>query len=114
MIMQAAFFKLTGIIPVEDAVKYLKGAIEHSYGKKGQKVLDMNYAAVDQGIGAIKKVEVPAAWAQAKDEELHPKTGNQWVDEILTPMNMQEGDKLPISKLMGQADWHIPIRHCCL
>ena len=108
MIMQAAFFKLTGIIPVEDAVKYLKGAIEHSYGKKGQKVLDMNYAAVDQGIGAIKKVEVPAAWAQAKDEELHPKTGNQWVDEILTPMNMQEGDKLPISKLMGQADGTFP------
>lgn len=76
MIMQAAFFKLTGIIPVEDAVKYLKESIVTSYGKKGQKVVDMNNAAVDQGVNAIHKVEVPAAWANAADTELYPKTGN--------------------------------------
>ena len=108
MIMQAAFFQLTNIIPIDDAVKYLKGAIEHSYGKKGQKVLDMNYAAVDQGIKAIVKVDVPASWSDATEEALYAKTGNEFVDEVMIPMNKQEGDKLPISKLMGQVDGTFP------
>ena len=108
MIMQAAFFKLTGIIPVEDAVKYLKESIVTSYGKKGQKVVDMNNAAVDQGVNAIHKVEVPAAWANAADTELYPKTGNAWVDDVMVPMNKQEGHDLPVSKLMGQVDGTFP------
>ncbi len=108
MIMQAAFFKLTGVIPVDDAVKYLKESIVTSYGKKGQKVVDMNNAAVDQGVNAINKVEIPAAWADAKDEDLYKKTGNAFVDNIMIPMNEQEGDKLPVSALMGQADGTFP------
>lgn len=58
MVMQAAFFKLANIIPIEEAVKYMKDAIEHSYGKKGQAVVDMNYAAVDAGVNAVVKVAV--------------------------------------------------------
>ncbi len=108
MIMQSAFFKLTGITPVEDAVKYLKESIVHSYGKKGQKVVDMNNAAVDKGVDAIVKIDVPADWANCADEELYPKTGNKFVDEVMVPMNKQEGHDLPISKLMDQADGTFP------
>ncbi len=108
MIMQAAFFKLTGVIPVDDAVKYLKDSIVTSYGKKGQKVVDMNNAAVDQGINAVQKIDVPAAWADCKEEDLYKKTGNAFIDNILIPMNQQEGDTLPVSTLMGQADGTFP------
>ena len=66
MIMQAAFFKLANIIPVEDAVKYLKEAVVTSYGKKGEKVVNMNHAAIDKGIEALVKIEVPAEWKMLK------------------------------------------------
>ena len=68
----------------------MKESIVTSYGKKGQKVVDMNNAAVDQGVNAINKVEIPAAWADAKDEDLYKKTGNAFVDNIMIPMNEQE------------------------
>ena len=67
MIMQAAFFKLANIIPVEDAVKYIKEAIVKAYGKKGEKIVNMNYHAIDSGINALVKVNVPASWANAKE-----------------------------------------------
>lgn len=89
-------------------MKYLKESIVTSYGKKGQKVVDMNNAAVDQGVNAINKVEIPAAWADAKDEDLYQKTGNEFVDNIMIPMNEQEGDSLPVSALMGQVDGTFP------
>ncbi|MDZ5001571.1 pyruvate:ferredoxin (flavodoxin) oxidoreductase, partial [Clostridium perfringens] len=62
MIMQAAFFKIANIIPVEDAVKYLKDAVVKSYGKKGEKVVNMNNAAIDKGVESVVKIEVPADW----------------------------------------------------
>ncbi|MCD8175251.1 MAG: pyruvate:ferredoxin (flavodoxin) oxidoreductase [Phascolarctobacterium sp.] len=99
MIMQSAFFKLADIIPIKDAVKYLKGAVEASYGKKGQNVVNMNNAAIDRGTDAIEKVAVPAAWVKAKDTEAAKKTGNDFVDKLLIPMNRLEGDKLPVSVL---------------
>jgi len=71
MIMQAAFFKLANVIPIEDAVKYLKESIVKSYGKKGEKVVQMNYMAVDKGIEALKKVNVPESWKNAQDEVKH-------------------------------------------
>ncbi|WP_416181532.1 pyruvate:ferredoxin (flavodoxin) oxidoreductase [Acidaminococcus timonensis] len=108
MIMQAAFFKLANVIPVEDAVKYLKESIVTSYGKKGQKVVDMNNAAVDQGVNAIVKVDVPASWANCEYEPLYKKIGNDFYDNIMIPMTEQEGDSLPVSALMGQADGTFP------
>ncbi len=109
MIMQSAFFKLADIIPLADAVKYLKDAVEHSYGKKGQNVVDMNNAAIDKGVNAIVAVEVPAAWADAKDEAAEAKTGNKFVDELLVPMNRLEGDNLPVSTMMDYADGTFPV-----
>ena len=101
MIMQSAFFKLADIIPLEDAVKYLKDAVEHSYGKKGQNVVDMNNAAIDRGIDAITAVNVPASWANAADSHKAAATGNEFIDDVLVPMNRLEGDKLPVSTFMG-------------
>ena len=80
MIMQSAFFKLADIIPLADAVKYLKDAVEHSYGKKGQNIVDMNNAAIDKGIDAIVAVDVPASWAEAGDTDAEAATGKEFID----------------------------------
>lgn len=109
MIMQSAFFKLADIIPLADAVKYLKEAVEHSYGKKGQNIVDMNNAAIDQGINAITEVAVPAAWAEAEDSHQAAATGNKFIDDVLVPMNRLEGDKLPVSTFVAEhADGTFP------
>lgn len=108
MVMQAAFFKLANVIPVEDAVAYLKEAVEHSYGKKGQKIVDMNNAAVDRGITDIKKVEVPADWADAKDDATAKADVPEFIEEVLVPMTRQEGDDLPVSAFAGREDGTFP------
>ena len=108
MVMQAAFFKLANIIPIDEAVKYMKDAIEHSYGKKGQAVVDMNYAAVDAGVNAVVKVEIPADWATAVETKAAVKTGNDFVDKIMVPMNRLEGDKLTVGDLMSVNDGTFP------
>ncbi len=110
MIMQSAFFKLTNIIPVEDAVKYLKQAVDDSYGLKGQKVLDMNYAAIDKGIGAIVEIAIPADWANAVDA---PKADKKVVEKpafisVVEQINAMEGDKLPVSTFEDRADGTFP------
>ncbi|TCL35380.1 pyruvate-ferredoxin/flavodoxin oxidoreductase [Anaerospora hongkongensis] len=108
MIMQAAFFKLANIIPVETAVKYLKQAVEQSYGNKGQKIVDMNNAAIDQGISAIVKVNVPAAWSSVQDEAAAAADVPAFIKNILIPMNRQEGDSLPVSAFVGMEDGTFP------
>ena len=108
MIMQSAFFKLADIIPLADAVKYLKDAVEHSYGKKGQNIVDMNNAAIDKGIDAIVAVDVPASWAEAGDTAAEAATGNEFIDKLLVPMNKLEGDKLPVSAFADYADGTFP------
>lgn len=108
MIMQSAFFKLADIIPLEDAVKYLKDAVEHSYGKKGQNIVDMNNAAIDKGIDAITEVQVPASWVNASADALEKATGNDFIDNVLVPMNRLEGDQLPVSTFKDYADGTFP------
>ncbi|HWQ77534.1 MAG TPA: pyruvate:ferredoxin (flavodoxin) oxidoreductase [Anaerovoracaceae bacterium] len=108
MIMQAAFFKLANVIPVEDAVKYLKEAVEHSYGKKGEKIVQMNNAAIDKGITDIRKVEVPADWADAKDTDKAKADVPDFIEEVLIPMTRQEGDDLPVSAFVGREDGTFP------
>ncbi|MCR6547041.1 pyruvate:ferredoxin (flavodoxin) oxidoreductase [Dehalobacterium formicoaceticum] len=100
MIMQSAFFKLAQVIPMDKAVEYLKESVEHAYGKKGQKIVDMNNAAIDQGIAALVKVEVPASWKDAVDEAAAAQDVPAFVTDILEPMNRNEGDKLPVSVFM--------------
>ncbi|PRR82815.1 pyruvate:ferredoxin (flavodoxin) oxidoreductase [Clostridium vincentii] len=105
MIMQAAFFTIANIIPVEDAIKYLKDSVISSYGKKGQKVIDMNNGAIDKGVESFVKIEVPASWKDAVDEEVvDTKKKSDFVKNIVIPMNRQEGDSLPVSTFMGMED----------
>ncbi|WP_251860559.1 pyruvate:ferredoxin (flavodoxin) oxidoreductase [Clostridium sp. Marseille-Q2269] len=109
MICQAAFFKIANIIPVEDAAKYLKDAVVTNYGKKGQKIVDMNNAAIDKGVNATVKIEVPASWKDAKCEDsCTAKENPQFIKNIVEPMNRQEGDKLPVSAFKGMEDGTFP------
>ena len=110
MIMQSAFFKLTNVIPIDDAVKYLKEAIVHSYGSKGERVVQMNYQAVDQGINSLVKVKIPDSWKNAKAEENMPSIPERpdFVKNIADVMNRQEGDNLPVSAFVGRENGEFP------
>ncbi|MBS4023256.1 MAG: pyruvate:ferredoxin (flavodoxin) oxidoreductase [Dethiobacter sp.] len=108
MVMQSAFFKLANIIPIEDAVKYMKDAIFDTYGKKGDAIVNMNYKAIDMGIEAIKKVTVPAGWTNADDEAVPERDVPDFIKNILEPMNRQEGNKLPVSTFVGREDGTFP------
>ena len=105
MIMQSAFFHLTKIIPEADAVKYLKDANEHSYGRKGQNVVDMNNAAVDAGIAGAVEIPVPEEWAHATEGGFIAKINRpDFVRNVCDVMNRQEGDDLPVSTFKGWED----------
>ncbi|MDR3305854.1 MAG: pyruvate:ferredoxin (flavodoxin) oxidoreductase, partial [Clostridiales Family XIII bacterium] len=108
MIMQTAFFALTKVIPADDAVKYLKEGVVASYGSKGQKILDMNFAAVDAGVSGFERIEIPAAWADAAEKAPCKKTPPAFITEVLEPMNRQEGDSLPVSRFLGREDGTFP------
>ena len=110
MICQAAFFKLADIIPVEDAVKYLKDSIQKAYGKKGEKIVNMNYQAVDAGINSLVKVEVPSSWANAVDERngIVDVEEPAFIKDILRPMSAQKGNDLPVSAFLGYEDGTFP------
>jgi len=108
MIMQSAFFKLANIIPIEDAVKHLKEAIVASYGHKGDKVVNMNYQAVDKGIEALVKVDVPESWAEACEEAAATREVPEFISKVADVMNRQEGDKLPVSTFVGIEDGTLP------
>ena len=101
MIMQAAFFKIANIIPVADAAKYLKDAVVASYGKKGERVVAMNQAAIDQGITEIVSIAVPPSWQAATDGPAQKMAVPEFVTKLLEPINAQEGDSLPVSAFTG-------------
>ncbi len=108
MIMQSAFFKLSEVLPLEEAVDHLKRAIVNDYGKYGDNVVDMNYKAVEQGMDALVKIEVPADWKDAKDEEKDGKAIPEFIENVVIPMNRQEGDDLPVSTFVGREDGVFP------
>ena len=108
MICQAAFFKLADIIPVEDAVKYLKESIVKAYGKKGEAIVNMNYKAVDAGIDSLVKVDVPASWAEAVEAEKPEVDEPAFIKDILRPMVAQKGNDLPVSTFLGYEDGTFP------
>jgi pyruvate-ferredoxin/flavodoxin oxidoreductase len=133
MIMQAAFFKVidrsaasntsktpnTSIIPIEEAVKCLKEAVVESYGKQGQKVLDMNFAAIDRGVSDVARVAVPETWKDAtwrdetwKDAALptkNPSSVPEFIAKFVEPVNRQEGDRLPVSVMKNCEDGTFPL-----
>ncbi|MBO4585161.1 MAG: pyruvate:ferredoxin (flavodoxin) oxidoreductase [Bacteroidales bacterium] len=109
-ILQSAFFKITGIIPYEDAVKYMKDAIVKSYGKKGENVVNMNYAAVDRG-GEYTEIKVPAEWATLTAKFENPgknRLAPAFVKDIADIVNAQAGDTLPVSAFLPYADGTMP------
>ena len=109
-ILQSAFFRITGIIPAEDAVKYMKDAALKSYGKKGENVVNMNYAAIDRG-GEYIEVKVPAEWANISAKFENPgknRLAPSFVKEIADVVNAQEGDTLPVSAFLPYADGTMP------
>ena len=108
-ILQSAFFSLAKVMPEAEAIGYMKDAALHSYLKKGQDIVDMNYAAIDAGATAYKKVEVPACWAEAVDEKKDDKTTGRaktvrMVENILNPIDKMDGDSLPVSTFTDHAD----------
>jgi len=109
MVMQAAFFKLAKVLPIDQAIGLLKKAIEKTYGKKGDAIVEMNRAAVDQALEALVKVEVPAAWSDVKaDEAAAALEVPEFVKKVVLPMNAQQGDKLPVSAFVGREDGCFP------
>ena len=108
MIMQAAFFKLTGVIPEDTAVSALYESIEHSYGRKGKKVVNMNKEAVTAGMSSFREVAVPAEWATAADDADQSKDKSAFVREVLRPMAANRGNDLPVSAFSGREDGTFP------
>ncbi|QAT44055.1 pyruvate:ferredoxin (flavodoxin) oxidoreductase [Aminipila luticellarii] len=113
-VLQAAFFKLANIIPIDEAVGYMKDAIKKTYGAKGDKIVNMNLQAVDAGAKHIHKVEIPKNWADAEDlqEEKvidgRDKLHTDYIKEILIPTNAMRGDSIPVSKFMDSVSGFIP------
>ena len=106
-IMQSAFFKIANVIPFEKAVEEMKKAIQKSYGKKGEDIVNMNYAAVDAGGSAVEKVEVPAEWAaiEVKAAEAAVDSSRpEFVQKVVDPINALKGDLLPVSAFLGRED----------
>ena len=109
MVLQAAFFNLSQVIPVDDAVKHMKEAVKKTFGKKGEKIVNMNMEAVDAGINAPVKVDVPASWKDAKDEaKADAKDVPSIISDVLVPINAQKGDDLPVSTFVDMKDGVMP------
>ncbi len=117
MVLQSSFFKLANIIPIEDAVKYMKDAVVKSFEKKGPEIVAMNQTAVDRGIENLVQIDVPASWitaSDAKDEKDNGRCENEesmlcrFNRTILDPVNAQKGDELPVSAFLADADGAFP------
>ncbi len=113
-ILQSAFFKLADIMPIDEAVEYMKAAAKKSYSKKGDAVVEMNYKAIDAGVDAAHKVEVPASWANPEaDAPAKELTGRpevvKMVKDLLEPISLMDGDSLPVSAFKDIADGQFEI-----
>ncbi|MBQ9988226.1 MAG: pyruvate:ferredoxin (flavodoxin) oxidoreductase [Clostridia bacterium] len=107
-VMQAAFFKIANVIPYEDADKYMKQAVVKSYGKRGEKVVNMNYAAIDAAVDGLVKIDIPASWATATEgAPIVGLSGDEYYDNFVYPIASQKGDSLPVSAF--SPDGSIPV-----
>ncbi len=112
-VLQSAFFKIADIIPADKAKELMKAAAKKSYMKKGQAVVDMNYAAIDRGMEDLKKVDIPADWANCTDDVVADAVEGQgalveYVNGVLKPVNAYKGNKLPVSAFMDHVDGTAP------
>lgn len=109
MIMQAAFFKLAKVIPIEEAVKLLKDSIEKAYFKKGENIVRINKEAVDKSLDSIVEIEVKDSWKAIDTGEDQNKELPDFIRNVCKPMNAQVGDKVPVSAFVGREDGHFPL-----
>ena len=112
-VLQSAFFELANIIPGEEANALMKAAAKASYGKKGDKVVQMNYDAIDAGAKQIKEIQIPESWKDCEDEFLGKSVEGDsavvdFVNNIQIPVNAQEGNKLPVSAFKNYVDGTTP------
>ena len=108
-VLQSAFFKLANVLPAEEAVKYMKEKVVAKFSKKGQEVVDMNCQAIDQGAGALHKVEVPASWKNPQVDAPKAKLEGEaktvaMVEKLMNPIALMDGDSLPVSAFKDCAD----------
>ena len=118
-VLQAAFFKLSGVLPLEDAVRFMKEAINKTYKAKGEKVCGMNCMAVDRGVEGVVEVAVPKSWKTAADDvpgfaidgsASVARAGEpSYISNVLRPVNALKGDDLPVSVFAGMADGTVPL-----
>jgi len=105
MILQAAFFKLVGVIPEDKAIESMKKAVVKSYGSKGENIVNMNQAAIDRGINEVKEIKVPDSWKTAADEAAADNSHlPSFIKDILIPVSRQHGNSLPVSAFNGRED----------
>ena len=102
-ILQSAFFRITEVIPVDLAIEQMKKFILKSYGKKGEDIVNKNYAAVDRG-GEYKQLAVDPAWATLEDDAVEPNNDPAFINEVVRPINAQDGDLLKVSAFKGIED----------
>ncbi|CZE47777.1 pyruvate:ferredoxin (flavodoxin) oxidoreductase [Campylobacter geochelonis] len=106
-IMQSAFFKLAKIIPFEEAQTYMKEYAKKTYGNKGDKIVEMNYRAIDEGAGKLEQVTVDPAWANlsvAEGKKEDKYLGSDFIENVVKPINAARGDSLPVSAFLGHED----------
>ena len=108
-ILQSAFFKLANVMPIDDAVEFMKSAAKKSYSKKGDAVVEMNYKAIDAGVDAVHKVEIPASWSNPAPDAPAPELKGRpatvkLVKEVMNPIGLMDGDNLPVSAFKDNAD----------
>ena len=109
-VLQAAFFKLSGVLPIDQAEEYMKQAAINTFSKKGEKIVNMNLAAIERGLTDMVKIDIPAEWADLKDEELKIDGDlPEYVRKVLIPMNRADGDNIPVSTFTQYADGVMPI-----
>ena len=108
MVMQGVFFRLNGILSEEKAKEYLKASVAKMFRKKGEKIIDMNCKALDEGFAKIMQIEIPSEWADAKEENVVHVEEPDFIRNIMRPMERSEGDLLPVSVFNGIEDGTFP------
>ena len=109
-VLQAAFFKLSGVLPIDEAEKYMKDAAVKTFSRKGEKIVNMNLAAIERGLTDAVKIDIPAEWAELQDEPVRiDESLPDFVKNVLIPMNRADGDSIPVSTFVPYADGVMPV-----
>ena len=109
-VLQAAFFKLSGVMPIDEAETYMKDAAVKTFSRKGEKIVNMNLAAIERGLTDAVKIDIPAEWAELQDEPVRiDESLPDFVKNVLIPMNRADGDSIPVSTFVPYADGVMPV-----